>query len=287
MVPWLSGRAFASHAKGRRFESFRNHNKKGIRNILIWFFGICINDPCVGDGICSKNSEEDMVTDTVRWNEIHKKIPQDLARHSQYAEHCERIFPGASTVCDLAGGLGYDAMYFIGKGHNVIILDISDYALKQALQLAKDNKVSKKLVVRKADFSSGAIPLKNKSIDIVFSRIGFNYFPYEETRALLAEAYRILKIDGKAYIAFKSPEDEDDYNFLKKNTVEMEKNVFIEGEQIRSRFTKEQLEQMLIDIGISDYSVNSFVEERETIRDEFMKASKKVLYLNEVQFKKI
>ncbi len=228
-----------------------------------------------------------MVTDVVRWNEIHKKIPQDLARHSQYAEYCEKMFPRASTICDLAGGLGYDAMYFIEKGHNVIILDISDYALNHALQSAKNRNMSKKLVVKRADFSNGVIPLKDKSVEIVFSRIGFNYFPYNETRDLLAEAYRILKIDGKAFIAFKSPDDVEDYNFLEKNTVELEKNVFIEGEQIRSRFTREQLERMLTEIGISDCSVNSFKEERETIRDEFMKASKTVLFLNEVRFKKI
>lgn len=228
-----------------------------------------------------------MVTDTIRWNEIHKNIPHDLERHSQYAESCELKFIRSSSICDLAGGLGYDAMYFIGKGHNVILLDISDYALKHASELAKNNEVSKKLVVKKADFGNGTLPLKDKSVDIVFSRIGFNYFPYEETRDLLAEAYRILKVDGKAFIAFKSPDDEEDFNFLKKNTVELEKNVFIEGEQIRSRFTKEQLEQMLNEIGISDYTVSEFKEERETIRDEFMKASKKVLYLNEVRFKKI
>lgn len=228
-----------------------------------------------------------MVTDNVRWNEIHKHLPSDLARHSQYAEMREIKFPRASVICDLAGGLGYDAMYFIGKGHSVILIDISDYALKQAVRIAKKNKIGKKLIVKNVDFSNCRIPLKDKSVDIVFSRIGFNYFPYKETRALLAEAYRILKTGGVAFIAFKSPDDTDDYQFLEKNAVQLEKNVFIEGEQIRSRFTREQLENMLGEIGISEYSVSSFKEERETIRDEFMKASKKVLYLNEVQFKKI
>ncbi|KKQ74963.1 MAG: hypothetical protein US95_C0013G0013 [Candidatus Woesebacteria bacterium GW2011_GWB1_38_5] len=71
-----------------------------------------------------------MDTDSLRWDEIHKKIPPDLERHSQYAEKREVLFPRESKICDMAGGLGYDAMYFIGKGHNVIILDISDYALK-------------------------------------------------------------------------------------------------------------------------------------------------------------
>jgi ubiquinone/menaquinone biosynthesis C-methylase UbiE len=228
-----------------------------------------------------------MGNDSSRWDEIHKNIPQDLERHSQYAEVCERIFPRSSTICDLAGGLGYDAMYFIENGHNVIILDISSYALKHATQLAKNNNVSKKLVVKRCDFSNKMLPLKDKSVDVVFSRIGFNYFPYNETRALLAEVYRILKVDGKAYIAFKSPDDTEDYNFLKANTVELEDNVFIEGEQIRSRFTKTQLEQMLSEIGIAEYSVTPFREERETIRDEFMKASKQALCLNEVKFKKI
>lgn len=226
-------------------------------------------------------------TDSFRWNEIHKKITPDIARHSQYAEIREKVFPRNSKICDLAGGLGYDAMYFINMGHSVILLDISDFALKNAQLLAKNNKTSNKLSIKKCDFGEGVIPVKDKSVDIVFSRIGFNYFPYKETRALLAEAYRILKTGGKAYIAFKSPSDKEDYDFLKKNAVELEKNVFIEGEQIRSRFTAEQLQQMLNDIGISDFTVNNFTEERDTIRDEFMKASKETLHLSEVYFKKI
>ena len=228
-----------------------------------------------------------MTTDSVRWDEIHKNIPPDLARHSQYAEGCEPKFPRSSTVCDLAGGLGYDALYFINNGHNVILMDISDYALKHAKKLASENNVVSRLVTKKVDFGEGLIPLRDGSVDVIFSRIGFNYFPYEETRNLLADAYRVLKTDGKAYIAFKSPEDLEDYNFLRKNAVELQENVFIEGELIRSRFTKRQLEQMLEEIGISDYSVSAYKEERETLRDEFMKASKKVLYLNEVSFKKI
>ena len=228
-----------------------------------------------------------MDTDSLRWDEIHKKIPPDLERHSQYAEKREVLFPRESKICDMAGGLGYDAMYFIGKGHNVIILDISDYALKGAVNSAKASKISKKLAVKKCDFGTGKIPLKDGSVDVVFSRIGFNYFPYKETRLLLAEAYRILKTDGKAFIAFKSPEDVEDFKFLQTNAVELERNVFVEGEQIRSRFTKEQLQQMMEEIGIVDYSVEQFLEERDTIRDEFMKANKNILYLNEVRFKKI
>jgi len=227
-----------------------------------------------------------MATDADRWNEIHKKLPSDLARHSHYAELCELHFPRASFICDLAGGLGFDALYFTSKGHNVIILDISDYALNHATELAKINNAENKIVIKKVDFGLGVIPMKDASVDIVYSRIGFNYFPSKETRALLAEAYRILKIDGKAYIAFKSPEDKEDYSFLKKNAVELEKNVFIEGEQIRSRFTQEQLERMLSEIGISDYTVSPFKEEREITNDS-NKPSKSILYLNEVYFKKI
>lgn len=228
-----------------------------------------------------------MDTDSLRWDEIHKKIPSDLERHSQYAERCEKLFPRSCTICDLAGGLGYDAMYFLSRGHSVILLDISDYALKHAKEMAKNNKYDKKLIVKKADFGEGALPMKNDSVNIVFSRIGFNYFPYKETRALLADAYRILKLDGKAFVAFKSPEDEEDFSFLKKNAVELEKNVFIEGEQIRSRFDQTQLENILTEIGISDYSVRPYKEERETMHDDFMKANKKTLFLNEVQFRKI
>jgi len=228
-----------------------------------------------------------MASDSERWDKIHKNVPQDLTKHSLYAEYCEKSFHRDSTICDLAGGLGYDALYFIEKGHNVILMDISDYALNYAMKMADKNKVSKKLIVKKVDLSDCKLPLKDKNIDVVFSRIGFNYFPYKETRCLLAEAYRILKIGGKGYIAFKSPDDEDDINFLKKNAVEMEKNVFIEGEQIRSRFTAKQLENMMEEIGISDYYVSTYKEEAQDPGEALIKPSRKPLYLNEVRFKKI
>lgn len=228
-----------------------------------------------------------MDTDAKRWNEINKKLSKEPIRHSYYAQVSEPKFCSSCKICELGGGLGYDAMFFLEKGHNVVLLDISEFALDHAKALAKSRGFEKKLLTIPTDFGLGHLPLKDNSFDIVFSRIGLNYFPKNETRKLFAECYRLLKHDGEAFLALKSPQDLEEIKFLQQNCVEMDDNVFIEGEQIRSRFSKNQLEEMLNEIGISDYEVNSIVEKKDNLRDEDQIFASKPLFLNEVRFRKI
>lgn len=228
-----------------------------------------------------------MNNDVSRWDEVHRKAISEIAKHSFYAEGCEKEFPRNCIVCDLGGGLGFDAIYFIKKGHRVILLDISGFALKKAKELGLANNCIKSLLTKQADFGKGTLPLKNSSIDIAFSRIGMNYFPYRETQILMNETYRALKSGGRAYLALKSPNDMDEMKFIKETAVEMEPGVYIEGEQIRSRFSVEQLERMLKEIGIKKFSVKPFQEGPEVARDEFSISKEKPLFLNEVTFTKI
>ncbi|HLE48724.1 MAG TPA: class I SAM-dependent methyltransferase [Patescibacteria group bacterium] len=228
-----------------------------------------------------------MNSDEKRWNEINKRLSGESIKHSYYAQLSEPKFSRGSKICELGGGLGYDALFFLENGHNVVLLDISKFALSQAKSLVKSRGLDQKLLTITADFGVGMLPLKENSFDIVYSRIGLNYFPTDETRKLFSEIYRVLHREGRAYLALKSPDDIEEMKFLTTNCVELEENVFIEGEQIRSRFDKSQITKMLEDIGISDYDVNSIVERKENLRDEADIFTTKPLFLNEVTFGKI
>jgi ubiquinone/menaquinone biosynthesis C-methylase UbiE len=220
------------------------------------------------------------------WDDIHSKLHNDILKQSSYAEISEKLFPKNSLVCDLGGGLGFDALYFIKKGHRVVVLDISNYALNHVKDLIKKEKLVKKLLIKQVDFGLGKLPLKDKTFNVVYSRIGLNYFPYRETQIMFSEIYRILKPGGTAYLILKSPDDREEMKFLTEHSVKMEDGVFIEGQQIRSRFNLNQLETMLDEISIKYFIVKAYQEKDDVLRNENNVSKDKILYLNEVIFKK-
>lgn len=201
-----------------------------------------------------------MLTDAHRWDIIHQKTQRDQEGHSAYAEEKEREFPRSALVCDLGGGTGADAFYFLKKGHKVILFDISKYALDSAFARVKEAGLEKNLVIKQVDFGLEKIPLKNNSVDIVYSRIALHYFPFSETKAIFKTIHDSLKPGGRAFITFKSPEDDAEMEYLKVSAVEYEPGVYIENGQLRSRFTVEQLKKLLDGAGISRYDIRPYKE---------------------------
>lgn len=220
--------------------------------------------------------------DSKRWDVYHKKALAADMLPSEYAKEREPLFPRNSIIVDLGGGMGVDALYFLEKGHSVIILDISKYALNVARELAKARKLDTKLITKQVDFSLHSIPLKPDSVDICYSRLSLNYFDTSETTTLFCEILAILKQGGKSYLTFKSPNDIEEIEHLKKRATLLEENVFIDSGQIRSRFSGEQLEQICKNAGIANYEVKEYVEsltgEGDAIRQ---------MMCNEVVFSKL
>jgi ubiquinone/menaquinone biosynthesis C-methylase UbiE len=223
-----------------------------------------------------------VVDDTTRWDLTHQKTHKPDMLYSHYAEEKEKLFLRNSLVVDVGGGTGEDALYFLQKGHSVVLLDISPFALKVAEDKAGAAGLAKKLVARQVDYGLHALPIKDASVNVVYSRISLNYFDREHTIKLFMQIYRILKPGGVAYLSFKSPDDTDEMDYLEKMTTLFEPNVYIENGMLRSRFTTEQLNEMVVEAGIKTYEVTPFKEELGVRRE----GHKQTLYLNEVAFKK-
>lgn len=204
-----------------------------------------------------------MIHDAKRWDAVHKKLYREDEWHSKYAEDKEKLFPRSSVIVDLGGGTGADALYFLKKGHSVVLLDISEFALRVSQEKAKKQDMIERLVVRQVDFGLHDLPVKDDSVDVVYSRIGLNYFPEDRTVKIFGDIYRILKPEGKAYLAFKSPDDVNEMEYLQKTAVEYEPGVYIQNGQLRSRFTKEQLEQLFRQAKIANFSVSPYSEKLE------------------------
>lgn len=201
-----------------------------------------------------------MQDDSQVWDQYHKKTHQEEEGHSTYAEEKEKLFPRNCIIADLGGGTGGDALFFLQKGHRVVLFDISSFALKLAEQKAKAYSLSHNLITRQVDFGLHPLPLNENSVDVVYSRIALNYFPQDQTMKIFDSVRRCLKQGGSAYLSFKSPDDTNEMESLRSTAVQYEPNVYIENGQLRSRFTKEQLEGMLKAIGITSYKVTPHSE---------------------------
>ena len=220
--------------------------------------------------------------DAKRWDITHERTHKEHFGPSVYVQEKEKLFPRSAVVCELGGGTGADAAYILKNGHSVILLDISEFALKVAQKEAQEAKVAERLKVVHTDFGLNALPISDSSVDIVYSRISLNYFGRKQTTILFTDIYRILKPKGRAYLTFKSPEDAKEIEYLEKTATVYELQVFIDRGQLRSRFTKEQLEGMLKQAGITDFGVTPYHEDLGPGE----KGGGQVLYVNEVIFTK-
>lgn len=219
---------------------------------------------------------------TEKWNKSHSEIPANKTV-SMYAVKREKEFPGRSTVCDIGGGTGADAIYFLKQGHKVILVDISDFALMSA-----DNKAKKEgfdLETLRVTLGQESIPLGDGVTDIVYSRLALHYFDRAVTTGIFKEVFRIMKKGAKAFITIKSPDDEKEMDFLKNTAKEKENGVFDDKGDLKSRFTKTQLEEILEEAGISDFKISTFVEDLGERVDK-IKSGNKQLLLNEIQLAK-
>lgn len=220
------------------------------------------------------------VADSQRWDAIHKKSSSESLTPSDYAREVEKLFPRSSLVVDIGSGTGADALYFLAQGHMVIALDISQFALETLASEAEKKGFSSKIVVRQTDYGLHKIPVKDNSVDVVYSRISLNYFDAEHTARLFADIHRMLKVGGGAFLTLKAPNDPEEMEYLKESTVLFEDNVFIENGMLRSRFTVEQLNQILVRSGVPNARIRYF---QENIQNKGIGHSP-VLHLNEVTF---
>ena len=218
--------------------------------------------------------------DVQRWDEIHKSTFSEQRQHSGYAQDKERLFPRESLVCDLGGGTGEDILYFLKQGHRVVLFDISSFAINKTQERVNKAELSDRFNFRQVDFGLHKLPLIDNSVDIVYSRISLNYFGNRQTTKIFADTYRVLKPGGAAYLAFKSARDEKEMDSLNKIGTVYEPGVYIENDRLRSRFSEEQLSEMLTDAGIVNFTVSPYEERIEDDQGEG------VISLNDISFTK-
>lgn len=227
-------------------------------------------------------AQPEYISDAARWDLIHKKTHRGDATHSVYAELVEKDLKRGSLIVDLGAGTGSDALYFLENGHSILLFDISSHALEIARERIKEKGYEKRAIPQVVDFGIHELPVKDNSVDVVYSRLSLHYFEKSHTIRIFKDIYRIIKPGGLVFLTFKSPEDVVEMEYLRNRASEFEENVFIENGQLRSRFTVEQLQSMLDLAGVTHYDVHPYVEEIVLHED----GNKGQLLLNEVRFTK-
>ncbi len=219
-----------------------------------------------------------------KWNKSASAVNPDKIQ-SAYAELREPDFPRKSVICDLGGSVGTDTIYFLQNGHSVFLLDISGQALQTAVQNAHKLSLNSQLTTKQVDLDDGKLPLDDKSIEILYSRLALHYFNKQKSIEIFKEIYRVLKDDGQAYIVVKSPNDEKESRFLQQTAVEIEDSVFDDKGQIKSRFNKQQWEAILQAAGIKNFEIKSYTEDLSERGDQ-TKSGNYRFVLIEILFKK-
>ena len=194
------------------------------------------------------------------WNKSHLAHPKDR-KASNYAVDKEKNSPRNSMICDLGGGDGTDSLYFIEKGHEVYLFDVANLALKRAEEKAKEKGISDHLTTAPLDLSKDAIPTKDNFFDVLYARLSLHYFYQDRVVEIFKDIYRVLKEDGTAYIAVKSPDDKAEMEWLESNNEKLEEGIYSENGLIKTRFTKEQHKLILEKAGIKNFEIKDYLEE--------------------------
>jgi cyclopropane fatty-acyl-phospholipid synthase-like methyltransferase len=192
------------------------------------------------------------------WNENHKNYSNDR-KHSKFAEYALEKFNRIGKILDIGSGKGFDSEYFLSKGNDVTLLEISDEALNFAIEKFAPIYKDKVHSINK-DYADGDLGLGNQEFDLVYSRLALHYFDKKTTAKVFKGIYDHLAKDGFGLIVIKSPADKKEMDFLKETAKELDENLFLDGEVIKSRFTKEQLEDILKDARIQTAEVSEYIE---------------------------
>lgn len=145
------------------------------------------------------------------------------------------------NLLDIGCGLGINSLYFALKGFNVTAVDISDYAIKYANDIAKQNGVHINTIcgdVFNVNFEDG-------EYDCVFVRNIVGAQTKKELKELIEKITKSLRSGGELYITIPSKNSKEYQNMT---AYKKAHNIFMNVEDIKKFF--------------ADYEIVNDIEEK-------------------------
>ena len=154
------------------------------------------------NGISEKEKEE-------RWDIIHSRSGKRDEIRTQYdgwLESDKRIVDllkeCQTPILDLGCGVGIDTLHLVECGHRVVACDFSGAAIEKI----KDNIPEAKTM----QFNmKEKMPFGDELFEIIIANKSIHYFSEQETRQIINELHRILKINGVFAFVVNSTNDKN------------------------------------------------------------------------------
>lgn len=174
---------------------------------------------------------------------IHEELEEDI-----WIEEYKVFFSGDGKCLDLGCGIGQYSKILAKYGYNVTSADISEIALKKVKEFNND--------VVKLDMQK-KLPFTNEQFDLVFANLSIHYFSDKDTKELLLEIKRILKVNG---LFIGSVNGIQGIEAIKDTAIEIEPHFYLNKQKYIRLFDIYDMQKYL-----SIFQV-LHIEERETVR---------------------
>ena len=151
-----------------------------------------------------------------KWDKIYVETPFRYGKKpSLIARRVAEMLRPSSTVVELGGGYGRDAIFLAKMRHRVISLDISEEAKISGNAFAKQEGVEGRAIFFTNDVSKD-LELNPGSADAVFANLFFNLVEPDKVRILLGEIKEVLVPGGRLLFGLRTTSDID---FIEGETV--------------------------------------------------------------------
>ena len=146
---------------------------------------------------------EDYDRDKEYWNAYYKSIADVVPEPSNFARYVEKELRPNSHILELGCGNGRDSLFFASKGHNLIAVDGSDFAVNMLNEATKE----KKDILFVCDNFVKCKSLYQMKYDCIYSRFTLHAITEEQEDELLGNIKEALAVDGKLYIEARTTKD--------------------------------------------------------------------------------
>ena len=174
--------------------------------------------------------------DGIYWEKHIKEDDLDNIEDNWILDYMKYL-PKTGNLLDLGCGVGQYSTYFYNLGYSVSSCDISSKALEILNEKNKNIKTKIQDMNKPLDY-------KDNEFDIVFANLSIHFLSDENTKNLLSEIKRILKLNG---IFIGSVNSTKAYEFIKDHIIKLEDNYYDSNGRTVRLFDDKSFDKYFID----------------------------------------
>ena len=144
------------------------------------------------------NKEE--INNSIRyWNNVYKDFNKEQIKYDNWLDNFNDIISKCTTpILDLGCGRGNNVLTLFNKRKDVIPCDISENAIRNVKKIFPEIKDA-----RCFNMIDG-LPFDNNSFEIIIADLSLHYFSSKDTKNIILEIKRVLKINGYLIVRVNS-----------------------------------------------------------------------------------